>query len=204
MRTLRSELKRVLPTLTQRGKRELKGEGALEEAARLVEQGYEVVEHVRPTKADGFIPERRITLVKGKPPKGSVNVKKGKGKVCLQLKFWHNGYNPRDCFQQVRDDFQVSQDGGGTWRKPKPGQTLTDLGWWMSDHNIHVKKVKKIEEKNRSAGWWGLYVLTLSARVLVESYEVVGPLGLMEQNVENVHISGEGMGEDISPWRVYS
>jgi len=83
----------------------------------------------------------------------------------IRIKFWWHGIIPSkflsDFSYHDSRDFQVSTDGGRTWRLPKPGQTIRNVCDWMIDHDKTIVAEELIHRKSRPT-WRGLYVLQIA------------------------------------------
>jgi hypothetical protein len=83
----------------------------------------------------------------------------------LQIRFWWPGYSPEEALQSfdptvVEMPFEVSEDGGRTWRRPFNGANLQTVYDWMVDQSLGVLDTSLVSQR-RQGQWEGQYVLTI-------------------------------------------
>jgi hypothetical protein len=83
----------------------------------------------------------------------------------FQIRFWWPGYSPEDALDSfdivvVETAFDVSSDGGKTWRPPLNGADLTTVRGYMTDKGLDVVDTKLVGQR-RNGRWEGRYVLTI-------------------------------------------
>ena len=86
----------------------------------------------------------------------------------VQIRFWWPGYSPEDALTSfdpvvIETPFEGTANGGNTWRRPRPGNTLQTVREWMMDHDCEVVDTKLVKER-RNGQWEGHYVLTIGKR----------------------------------------
>ena len=89
--------------------------------------------------------------------------------MTIQIRYWWPGYSPEealDSFDPVVQEtpFDVSRDGGWSWRAPRPGTTLQTLREWMIDSDLRVLKASIADTRRNGGRWEGRYVLTLGPK----------------------------------------
>ena len=85
--------------------------------------------------------------------------------MTVQVRFWWPSYSPEEALESldpVVDDtpFEVSRDGGATWRSPLNGSTLQTVSDWMVDNSLGVVDTKLMGQR-RNGRWEGRYVLII-------------------------------------------
>ena len=85
--------------------------------------------------------------------------------MTLQIRFWWPGFTPEDALDSFdltvqETPFEVSCDGGRSWRSPRNGATLQTIHEWMVDHDRTVVDTKLVDDR-RNGQWEGQYVLTI-------------------------------------------
>jgi hypothetical protein len=85
--------------------------------------------------------------------------------MTLQIRFWWPGYSPEkalESFDPVVTEmaFEVSRDGGSTWRSPRNGATLQTVQDWMEDEGLRVVGTKLVGQRHNGR-WEGRYMLTI-------------------------------------------
>ena len=83
----------------------------------------------------------------------------------FQIKFWWLGYSPEQVFDSFDPDviemeFEVSRNGGKTWRRPANGASLTTVQDYMTDKGLGVVDTKLVSQR-RNGRWEGQYILTI-------------------------------------------
>jgi hypothetical protein len=83
----------------------------------------------------------------------------------LQIRFWWPGYMPEEALDSfditvVETPFDVSSDGGKTWRPPRNGATLQTVYDHMVDNCLGVVDTQLVGQR-RNGRWEGHYVLTI-------------------------------------------
>ena len=81
------------------------------------------------------------------------------------IRFWWPAYSPEEALDSldltvIETPFEVSSDGGRSWRRPKPGNTLQTVHEWMIDQGRTVVGTKLVDNR-RNGGWEGQFVLTI-------------------------------------------
>jgi hypothetical protein len=85
--------------------------------------------------------------------------------MTFQIRFWWPGYSPEDALDSfdivvVETPFDVSSDGGKTWRPPVNGADLTTVRGYMTDKGLDVVDTRLVGQR-RNGRWEGRYVLTI-------------------------------------------
>jgi hypothetical protein len=83
----------------------------------------------------------------------------------LQIRFWWPGYSPSDALQSfdpvvTEMAFDVSSDGGKTWRPPANGADLATVRGYMTDKCLDVVDTQLVGQR-RNGSWEGQYVLKI-------------------------------------------
>jgi hypothetical protein len=83
----------------------------------------------------------------------------------LHIRFWWCGYTPEEAFESfdpvvTQMAFEISQNGGKTWRPPQNGATLQTVQDWMIDKGLGVVDTQLVGQR-RNGRWEGRYVLTI-------------------------------------------
>jgi hypothetical protein len=83
----------------------------------------------------------------------------------FHIRFWWCGYMPEEVFESfdpvvTEMAFEISQNGGKTWRSPRNGATLQTVQDWMNDKGLGVVDTKLVGQR-RNGRWEGRYVLTI-------------------------------------------
>jgi hypothetical protein len=83
----------------------------------------------------------------------------------FQIRFWWFGYTPEEALESfdpvvTQMAFDVSSDGGKTWRRPLNGATLQTVQDWMTDNCLGVVDTKLVGQR-RNGRWEGRYVLSI-------------------------------------------
>jgi hypothetical protein len=86
----------------------------------------------------------------------------------IKIRFWWPGFTPEDALDSfdltvVETRFEVSRDGGRSWRHPRPGTTLQTVHEWMVDHDQTIVDTQLVDDR-RNGQWEGQYVLTISPK----------------------------------------
>ena len=86
----------------------------------------------------------------------------------IRIRFWWPGYSPEEALTTfdptvLEMPFDVSSDGGCSWRSAREGATLDTIYEWMIDHGHTVVDTKLVNER-RNGRWEGQYVLTIGPR----------------------------------------
>ena len=85
--------------------------------------------------------------------------------MTVQVRFWWPGYTPEEALDSLDPTitampFEVSRDGGITWRSPLNGSTLQTVHAWMLDKRLGVVDTELMGQR-RNGRWEGHYVLTI-------------------------------------------
>jgi hypothetical protein len=85
--------------------------------------------------------------------------------MTLQIRFWWPGYTPEEALGSfdpvvIEMPFEVSRDGGETWRPPLSDATLQTVYDWMVDNSLGVVDTTLVGQQRRGR-WEGQYVLTI-------------------------------------------
>jgi hypothetical protein len=83
----------------------------------------------------------------------------------FRIRFWWAGYAPQEALDSfdptvVETPFDVSSDGGKTWRRPANGATLQTVHDHMVDNSLGVVDTKLVSQR-RNGRWEGQYILTI-------------------------------------------
>ena len=83
----------------------------------------------------------------------------------IHLRFWWPGYSPDEALTTfdpvaLETPFEVSRNGGQTWRRPRNGANLQTIREWMTDHDHTVLDIELVDER-QNGRWEGQYVLTI-------------------------------------------
>ena len=83
----------------------------------------------------------------------------------VQIRFWWPGYSPEEALTTFdlavqETPFQVSENGGKTWRCPLNGATLQTIHEWMVDQDRIIVDTTLVDERSNGR-WEGHYVLTI-------------------------------------------
>ena len=85
--------------------------------------------------------------------------------MAVQVRFWLSSYSPEEVFDTfdpvvTETPFEVSRDGGRTWRPRENGTTFETVRDWMVDNDLGVVDTKLAKSRRRGR-WEGQYVLTI-------------------------------------------
>jgi hypothetical protein len=85
--------------------------------------------------------------------------------MTLHIRFWWADYSPEQVFESfdpvvTQMEFEISQNGGKTWRPPLNGATLQTVHDHMADNSLGVVDTKLVGQR-RNGRWEGRYVLTI-------------------------------------------
>ena len=85
--------------------------------------------------------------------------------MTLQIRFWWSGYSPEQAFDSfdpavIEMEFEISRNGGRTWRSPRNGANLGTIHDWMQDKGLGVVDTKLVGQR-RNGSWEGRYVLKI-------------------------------------------
>ena len=85
--------------------------------------------------------------------------------MAVQVRFWLSSYVPEEVlttFDPVvyETPFEVSRDGGRTWRPGENGTTSVTVRDWMRDNDLRVVDTN-LAKSRRNGRWEGQYVLTI-------------------------------------------
>jgi hypothetical protein len=83
----------------------------------------------------------------------------------FHIRFWWAGYSPEEALESfdpviTQMAFEISQNGGKTWRPPANGADLTTVRGYMTDKGLSVVDTKLVGQR-RNGSWEGRYVLTI-------------------------------------------
>jgi hypothetical protein len=83
----------------------------------------------------------------------------------IHIRFWWSGYSPEEALTTfdpvvLEMPFEVSSNGGESWRPPQNGATLQTIYEWMVDHDRTILDTKQVNERHNGR-WEGQYVLTI-------------------------------------------
>ena len=86
----------------------------------------------------------------------------------LKIRFWWPGYSPEDALDSFdlavqETPFEVSRDGGRSWRLPRHGATLETISDWLVDEGRTVVSTDLVGQRHNGR-WEGRYVLTFGPR----------------------------------------
>jgi hypothetical protein len=86
----------------------------------------------------------------------------------IRIRFWWPGYSPEDALTTfapavLETRFEVSRNGGQSWRPPQNGATLQTIHEWMIDRGHTVVDTALVDER-RNGCWEGQYVLTIGPK----------------------------------------
>jgi hypothetical protein len=81
----------------------------------------------------------------------------------FRIRFWWAGYSPEEAldplnFTVVETPFEVSQDGGRTWRPPANGADLMTVQDYRRDKGLDVVDTQLVGQR-RNGSWEGQYIL---------------------------------------------
>ena len=85
--------------------------------------------------------------------------------MTLHIRFWWSGYSPGEALESfdpvvTEMAFDVSSDGGKTWRPPANGADITTVQGYMTDNGLAVVDTQLVGQR-RNGRWEGRYVLTI-------------------------------------------
>jgi hypothetical protein len=85
--------------------------------------------------------------------------------MTFHIRFWWAGYSPQDALESfdpvvAQMAFEISQNGGKTWRPPRNGATLQMVYDHMLDNSLGVVDTELVGQR-RNGSWEGRYVLTI-------------------------------------------
>jgi hypothetical protein len=85
--------------------------------------------------------------------------------MTFQIRFWWSGYSPEEALESfdpvvTEMAFEISQNGGRTWRPPLNGATLQMIQDWMTDKSLGVVGTELVGQR-RNGSWEGRYVLKI-------------------------------------------
>ena len=85
--------------------------------------------------------------------------------MAVQVRFWWADYSPEKALTTfdlvaLETPFEVSQDGGKTWRPRENATTFETVRDWMRDNDLKVMDTK-LGSSRRNGRWEGQYVLTI-------------------------------------------
>ena len=86
----------------------------------------------------------------------------------IQIRFWWSGYSPEEALTTfdpavLEMPFEVSRNGGRSWRPPQNGATLQTIYDWMVDDDRAIVDTTLVNER-RNGRWEGQYVLTIGPK----------------------------------------
>ena len=86
----------------------------------------------------------------------------------IKIRFWWPGYSPEQAlgsfsFAVQETPFEISRDGGRSWRCPRNGATLQTIYEWMVDHAHTIVDTSLVDTRQNGSGE-GRYVLTIGPK----------------------------------------
>jgi len=86
--------------------------------------------------------------------------------MTVQIRFWWHTYSPDEVLESfdpvvLETPFEVSQDLGRSWRRPKGRATLETIHDWMIDEECSVVDTQLHRQRHFGDRWEGQYILII-------------------------------------------